>query len=95
MDEIRAIEHEGDRGIYRMRIYSDRLKTLSRECPDDARIIYGTGDMYLGKENDWYVEYHCPIHGDIKIWTSDIDTVTRQIAADVLGEAGANSASKL
>ncbi len=95
MDEIREIDNEGDRSIFSMRIYSDRLKTLVRECPDDGQAIHATGDMYFDKSVDrWYVQYYCPQDGEMKTWQPGVDALTRQIAADVLGQAGADSLPK-
>lgn len=88
MDEIREITHKGDRGNYSMRIYSDRLKALVRECPDDGEVMHAIGEMYRGKNVDrWYVEYRCTRDKELILsWQPDVDALTKQIAADVLGK---------
>ena len=89
MDEIRVL-NDAEKMHYRFHIHSDRLKTLSRVCPDDGELIDATGEMYLRKNTDrWSVEYRCPRDGEIiRSWQPDVDALTKQIAADVLGKEG-------
>lgn len=96
MDEIREINSEALRSIFSMHIYSDRLKVLVRDCPDDGEVIHATGEMYRGKNIDrWYVEYRCSRDGEIiRSWQPDMDVLTKQIAAEVLGKAGIDPSTK-
>jgi hypothetical protein len=90
MDEIREIATDAEKGIYSMRIYSDRLNKIAKICPDDGSLMHGTGEMYLRRSkrgSHWHLEYLCPKDGEIlRGWTPEVDELTHQIAKDVLEE---------
>jgi len=71
---------------YSTKIYSDRLKKLTRSCPDDGQQMWANGFMYMATVGaDWYVQYVCSKDGEI-YWnrTRDIEKMTQQIAKEVL-----------
>lgn len=99
MEEIRVIKNKTEKEIYSIRIYSDRLKSLTRLCPDDGALISATGEMYLRRNmkkraDHWFVEYYCHVDGElIKNWSSTSDELTQEIAAEVLKKTTYDTAS--
>jgi hypothetical protein len=87
MDEIRKLSN-AEKKDYSMRIYSDRLLNLIKQCSIDGTWSEATGEMILLKGSSrWLVEYLCPSEREtFRKWTPDIDALTKQIAKDVLGE---------
>jgi hypothetical protein len=76
-----------NRLIHRAVIEDDRLKKLTRRCPDhgNAAIMTATGRMFLAKSRDdfWTVEYLCPRdNGLYTIWVPETDALTKAIAAE-------------
>ena len=57
-------------------------KELTISCPDCSRRVHGTGRMQQNLTTGaWYVEYHCPEHGDLWIYDSRTQERAKAIAA--------------
>jgi len=85
MDEIRSLQ-VGEEKLYNMKIYSDSLLKLIRDCPDDGHLMRATGLMYFNARiSRWSVEYMCTKDKEVyNIGARDTDALTKQIAKDVL-----------
>lgn len=71
---------------YTLKVYSNRLKKLTRSCPDDGQLMYATGFMYLANVGEvWYVEYICSKDNEVYLnRTRQVEAIASQIAKEVL-----------
>ena len=89
MDEIRGV-NQNEKNEYSLRIYSERLLNLKKQCSEDGAWSHATGEMYyIESISRWAVEYLCPIDGEIfRSWARETEAITKEIAKDVLEKNG-------
>ena len=58
-----------------------QAKKLLTKCPECNRTVHGTGRIQERLATGaWYVQYHCPEHGDLWIYDSRMQDQVKAIA---------------
>jgi hypothetical protein len=68
-------------------VHSDEAKRFTTRCPECNRRAKGTGKLsFERRTGSWWIEYRCPVHQNLSIYSPETQARAQAITKKVLGD---------